>query len=155
MADHPPLKMDKAGLQNFVDTQITPFETSLKHISHDDEEHGVTMKTLQGKGDIKATEKPIYHKQAPLSIGQLRNAKDTDWGAEELISKINGLADSITDVLDKQVTLFGDLHLNLNTTITKLMTGQHDSLEKIDGKLFLDSLGTVPGDFQGTGTNQT
>lgn len=153
MADHPPLKMDKAGLQSFVDTQITPFEAGLKHISKDDEEHGVTMKTLQGKGTIKATDKPIFHKQAPLSIGQLRT--DKGWGGDELITNINGLADSISDVLDKQVKLFGDLHLNLNTTITKLMTGQHDSLEKIDGKLFLDSLGTVPGDFQGTAPNQT
>ena len=153
MADHPPLKMDKAGLQNFVDTQITPFETSLKHISEDDDEHGVTMNSLQGKGKIKTTDKPIFHKQPPLSIGQLRT--DKDWGGDVLIGKINDLADSVSQVFVKQVKLFGDLHTNLNTTITKLMTGQHDSLEKIDGKLFLDSLGTVPGDFQGTGTNQT
>jgi hypothetical protein len=153
MADHPPLKLDKAGLQDFVDNQITPFETSLKHLADDDDQSGVTMNSLLGKGTIKTTDKPIFHKQPPLSIGQLRT--DKDWGGDQLISKINDLATSVSDVLVKQIKLFGDLHTNLNTTITKLMTGQHDTLEKIDGKLFLDSLGTVPGDFQGTGTTQS
>jgi hypothetical protein len=51
--------------------------------------------------------------------------------------------------------LFKDLHLNLDRTITKLMDGQHENLVKIDGKLFLDSLGTVPSDFQGKGPAQS
>jgi hypothetical protein len=146
-----PLKMDKAGLQAFVDNQIAPFETSLKHVANDDDENGVTMDSILGKGHIKETDKPIFHKQPPLSIGQL--ATDKDWGGDLLVGKINELADSVSEVFIKQVKLFGDLHTNLNNTITKLMTGQHDSLEKIDGKTFLDGLGTVPGDFQGTGSS--
>lgn len=144
-----PLKMDKAGLQAFVDNQITPFETSLKHVANDDDEHGVTMDSLLGKGHINTGDKPIFQKQRPLPIGQL--ATDKDWGGDVLVNGINDVADSVSQVFIKQIKLFGDLHTNLNNTITKLMTGQHDSLEKIDGKTFLDGLGTVPGDFQGTG----
>jgi hypothetical protein len=146
-----PLKMDKAGLQAFVDNQIAPFETSLKHVANEDDEYGVTMDSLVGKGHISDTDKPIFHKQPPLSIGQL--ATDKDWGGDVLVGKINDLADSVSQVFLTQVKLFGDLHTNLNNTITKLMTGQHDSLEKIDGKTFLDGLGTLPGDFQGSGSS--
>jgi hypothetical protein len=146
-----PLKMDKAGLQAFVDNQIAPFEKSLKHVANEDDEQGVTMDSILGNGHIDSTDKPIFHKQRPLSIGQL--AADKDWGGDILVGKINDLADSVSQVFVKQVKLFGDLHTNLNNTITKLMTGQHDSLEKIDGKIFLDGLGTVPGDFQGSGSS--
>jgi hypothetical protein len=147
MAD--PLKLDKAGLQGFVDNQLTPFEKDLKHLANDDDESGVTMDSLLGTGIFSSTDRPIFQKkeQRPLSIGQL--ATDGDEGGDVLASNITDSAKSISDVLVKQVKLFGDLHTNLNNTITKLMTGQHDSLEKIDGKIFLDGLGTVPGDFQG------
>jgi hypothetical protein len=146
-----PLKLDKAGLQGFVDNQLSPFEKDLKHVANDDDESGVTMDTLLGTGHISSTDRPIYQKQRPLSIGQLATSKD--WGGDVLVSKINESAQSISDVFVKQVKLFGDLHTNLNNTITKLMTGQHDSLEKIDGKIFLDGLGTVPGDFSGPNSN--
>ena len=145
MAD--PLKMDKAGLQGFVDNQIAPFEKGLKHVADDDDEFGVTMDSILGTGHINSSDRNIYQWQAPLPIGHLRSDKGS--GGEILIGKITDSAQSISDVLVKQVKLFGDLHTNLNNTITKLMTGQHDSLEKIDGKIFLDGLGTVPGDFQG------
>jgi hypothetical protein len=147
MAD--PLKLDKVGLQGFIDNQLAPFEKGLKHVANDDDEYGVTMDTLLGTGHINNNDRQIFQKkeQRPLSIGQL--ATSGDWGGDVLVGKINDSATSISEVFVKQVKLFGDLHTNLNNTITKLMTGQHDSLEKIDGKIFLDGLGTVPGDFQG------
>jgi hypothetical protein len=144
-----PLKMDKAGLQAFIDNQIAPFEKSLKHVANEDDEFGVTVDSLLGKGHINPHDEPIFQKQRPLPIGHL--ALDKDWGGDVLVTGINDTAGSISDVFVKQIKLFGDLHTNLTNTITKLMTGQHDSLEKIDGKIFLDGLGTVPGDFQGTG----
>jgi hypothetical protein len=142
-----PLKMDKAGLQGFVDNQLAPFEKGLKHVADDDDEFGVTMDSLLGTGHVNSADRDIYQFQAPLPIGHLRSDKGS--GGTILIGKITDSAQSISDVFVKQVKLFGDLHTNLNNTITKLMNGQHDSLEKIDGKIFLDGLGTVPGDFQG------
>jgi hypothetical protein len=152
MADQPPLKLDKAGLQAFVDNQIAPFEKSLNHVANEDDEFGVTINAfLPGKGYIDKNDRPIFNAQLPLPIGQL--ATDAEWGGDGLVKKITEVATSVSDVYVQQIKLFGDLHTNLNNTITKLMTGQHDSLEKIDGKIFLDGLGTVPGDFQGSGSS--
>jgi hypothetical protein len=142
-----PLKLDKAGLQGFIDNQLAPFEKGLKHVADEDDEFGVTMDSLLGTGHINSGDRPIYQSQVPLPIGHLRSDKSS--GGDILIGKITDSAKSVSDVFIKQVKLFGDLHTNLNNTITKLINGQHDSLEKIDGKIFLDGLGTVPGDFQG------
>jgi hypothetical protein len=149
MAEHPKLKLDKAGLQDFVDHQIAPFKESLSKIANVDNEEGVTMDALLGEGEVPKGEKEIFRLQRPLAIGQL--AGDKDWtNGDRVIGSINETAQSISDIYTQQIKLFKDLHQNLTNTINKLMDGQHDSLEKIDGKTFLDGLGTVPSDFQGT-----
>lgn len=145
------LALDKNGLQDFVDHQIAPFQDSLDKIANTDTGAGVAIGSLTGDGYESDGEKPIFKKQRPLSIGLL--ATDTDSGGDKLVKAINDVAGSITDVYTKQIKLFGDLHTNLDNTIKKLMDGQHDTLVKIDGKIFLDSLGTVPGDFQGSGSS--
>jgi hypothetical protein len=152
MAEKSTLKLDKAGLQDFVDHQIAPFQTSLDKIANTDTEEGVSINSLTGEGVTSDTEKPIFSAQHPLSIGLL--AADSASGGDKLVKAINGVAESIASVYTLQTKLFRDLHTNLNNTITKLMDGQHDTLVKIDGKIFLDGLGTVPGDFQNTGTSQ-
>jgi hypothetical protein len=149
MADQPKLKLDKNGLQEFVDHQIAPFKESLNKIANVDNEEGVTIDALLGIGEIPPGEKEIFRLQKPLAIGQLAADKLLTNG-DRLVGSINETAQSISDIYKQQIKLFGDLHRNLTTTISKLMDAQHDSLEKIDGKIFLDSLGTVPGDFQGT-----
>ncbi|GLY86788.1 type VII secretion system-associated protein [Actinoallomurus iriomotensis] len=153
MADKTKLALDKTGLKSFVDNQIVPFANSLDKIANQDSDEGVTMDSLLGKGKITEGEKEIFKVQHPLSIGQLAN-DDSRTHGKAVVAAITDTAQSISDVYVKQIKLFNDLHRNLDTTITKLMDGQHDNLEKIDGKIFLDSLGTLPGDFQGTGGSQ-
>jgi hypothetical protein len=149
MADKSKLTLDKAGLQDFVDHQIVPFQNSLDKIANTDTEEGVSVNSLTGEGVISDSEKPIFGAQHPLSIGLL--ATDSASGGDKIVESINGVAKSIASVYTLQTKLFRDLHTNLNNTITKLMNGQHDTLVKIDGKIFLDGLGTVPGDFQNGG----
>ncbi|GLY80321.1 type VII secretion system-associated protein [Actinoallomurus iriomotensis] len=153
MADKPKLTLDKAGLKSFVDDQIVPFSDSLDKIANQDSDEGVTMDSLLGKGKITEGEPEIFKIQHPLSIGQMAT-DDTRTHGKAVVAAITDTAQSISDVYVKQIKLFKDLHTNLNTTISKLMDGQHDNLVKIDGKIFLDGLGTVPGDFQGTGGSQ-
>jgi hypothetical protein len=150
------LTLDKAGLQDFIDNQIAPFQDSLDKIANTDTDSGVSINTLTGNGVLSDKDPQIFKTQHPLSIGLL--ATDSASGGDKLVEKVNGVCESITNVYTLQTKLFRDLHTNLNTTIKKLMDGQHDNLVKIDGKIFLDSLGTVPGDFQGSGSgsgNQT
>lgn len=144
------LALDKKGLQDFVDHQIVPFKDSLDKIANTDGDEGVTMATLTGDGIIPDDQKPIFSKQKPLAIGLL--ATDGEHGGDKLVKSITDVATSINDIYTAQIKLFGDLHTYLGNTITKLMDGQHDNLTKIDGKIFLDGLGTVPGDFQGSGS---
>jgi hypothetical protein len=144
------LAMDKVGLQDFVDNQIVPFKDSLVTVSTKDAPSGVTMKSLTGDGNQPPDEKEIFKKQPPISLGYIDDSDST--GGKNLIGKINDVAKSISGVYTDQIKLFNDLHTNLDNTIKKLMDGQHDSLVKIDGKIFFDSLGTVPSDFQGSGS---
>ncbi|MFB9831106.1 type VII secretion system-associated protein [Actinoallomurus acaciae] len=145
------LALDKNGLQDFVDHQIAPFQDSLDKIANTDTEAGVAIGSITGDGYESDTEKGIFKAQRPLSIGKL--ATDSGSGGDKLVKKVSDVCDSITDVYTKQINLFRDLHDNLDTTIKKLMDGQHDTLVKIDGKIFLDGLGTLPGDFQDTGSS--
>jgi hypothetical protein len=145
------LALDKNGLQDFVDNQVAPFQDSLRKIANTATEAGVAIGSITGEGYESDTEREIFKTQQPLSIGNL--ATDSNSGGDNLVKTITAVATSITDVYTKQTTLFRDLHDNLNTTIKKLMDGQHDTLQKIDGKIFLDALGTLPGDFQDTSSS--
>jgi hypothetical protein len=145
------LTMDKAGLRSFVDNQIVPFGNTLDKIAHVDTDEGVTVGTLVGKGKVTGSDHEIFKTQRPLTIGQLANEESRTNG-KGVVGQINKVADSISTIFVAQIKLFGDLHRNLDSTITKLLDGQHENLVKIDGKSFMDGLGTVPGDFQGTGS---
>src|SRR4051794_31176190 len=152
MADQPKLQLNKAGLQDFVDHQIAPFKESVKKVANDDAPEGVPINALLGKGKTPVGQESIYSIQKPITIGLMKTDTTFTHG-DVLVAKINEAAESISGVYEQQIKLFGDLHDNLNKTIQKLMDGQHDSLEKIDGKNFLDGLGAVPSDFQGTNGN--
>jgi hypothetical protein len=148
------LTLDKAGLKAFIDNQIVPFANSLDKVANHDTEEGVTINTLLGRGKISKDEKEIFKIQHPLSIGQLAG-DDSRTHGKAVVTRITDVAESISDIYTQQIKLFKDLQQNLETTIKKLMDGQHDNLTKIDGKIFLDALGTLPGDFQGTGSQQS
>jgi len=144
------LALDKAGLRNFVDNQIVPFGKSLDKIAHEDTAEGVTVNSVVGRGGADPNGDDIFKTQRPLSIGLLAS-EETRTNGKGICDKVTKVGESVSDIFVSQSKLFKDLHLNLDRTITKLMDGQHENLVKIDGKLFLDSLGTVPNDFQGKG----
>lgn len=151
MADKPKLKLDKAGLQGFIDHQVTDLQNFLDQVANkDDEENGVAMSTLlDGKSD-SADGIFLKKEQRPLSIGILATEHSyVDCAAA--VTKITESAQSIIDVYAKQTKLLTHLSANLSTTIDKLIDGQHETLMKIDGKNFLDDLGSVSADFQDTG----
>lgn len=157
MAETPKLALDQAGLQNFIDTQILPFRDSLTKIKTVDNDQGQTMRSLVGNGKIDDTNKDLYGLQKPLTIGQMTKVADTGDPVKggALANALTSAANSIDKVYEQQVKLFNDLHDNLQKTITKLMQGQTNSLALIDGKAFLDNLGTVPSDFQATGNGNS
>jgi hypothetical protein len=146
MADQPKLALDKNSLQNFVDHDLANFSDSLDKIAHRTDTQGTPpIDFLLRKGET-TTDDDFYYRHAPLAIGAALT-KEGAPGAP-IVAAINASAESISDIYGQQIKLFGDLDKYLRVTITKLMDGQHDSLEKIDGKTFLDKLGTVPSDFQ-------
>jgi methyl coenzyme M reductase beta subunit len=154
MADNTKLALDKAGLQRFIDDEIAPFRDSLTKIKTMDNEQGPTMKSLLGDAKIDAAHADLYGMNKPLAIGLMAQKDDKVKGAS-LADAITNTAQSIITIYDQQVKLFKDLHDNLQKTIEKLMDGQQGSLDAIDGKTFLDGLGTVPSDFQNTGSGNS
>ncbi|MCO5971950.1 MULTISPECIES: type VII secretion system-associated protein [Actinoallomurus] len=153
MADQKKLALDKDSLQKFVDNDITNFSDSLDKIAHKTDTQGTPpIDFLLGKGESTA-DNDFYRLHAPLAIGAL--AKDSATSGKALVDKITTSAQSISDIYAQQIKLFTDLHTYLNTTIKKLMDAQHGSLDKIDGKAFLDALGTVPNDFNSAGGTQS
>lgn len=153
MTDKPKLTLDKNSLQHFVDHDIVDFQDSIDKAAHKDDNNGTPpIDFLLGKG--KSSEaNDFYRRHAPLAIGALKT--DTTTGGKDIAEAITASAQSISGIYKSQIKLFTDLHTYLNNTIKKLMDGQHESLEKIDGKAFLDALGTVPSDFQGNGGTTT
>ncbi|MCO6008479.1 type VII secretion system-associated protein [Actinoallomurus purpureus] len=153
MADKKKLALDKTSLQNFVNHDIANFKDTLDKVANKTDTEGTPpIDFLLGKGE-STPENDFYRVHAPLAIGGL--AKDSGTGGKDIVDHITASAGSISDIYKKQIKLFTDLEKYLNATITKLMDGQHDSLTKIDGKAFLDGLGTVPSDFDSTGGSQT
>src|SRR3569833_792378 len=141
MADKPKLVLDKAGLKNFIDTQIAPFQTSLDNIANKDIEEGVTMSTLRGNGTILERDLPIFKDQKGniLSVGNLH--ADTRTNGQNVIKVLTDMVNSILEVYTKQTKLFKDLHLILYITNTKQNNNQHKSQQKNKRKENLDGLG--------------
>jgi hypothetical protein len=161
MADAAPkLKLDKAGLQDFLDHQVTPFQDSLRKIADDDPTAGPSMASITGTGTITPSENNTFGMEKPLSIGLMgssggfNGSGDATTGAA-LNAKLTTVAKSVITVYTAQTKLFGDLHDNLGTTITTLFDAQHTNLSTIDGKTFLDDLGNLPDDFQPSNTTGT
>jgi hypothetical protein len=152
MPDKTKLVLNKSGLQNFLTHEIEPFADSIEKVSTKYDDQGTaTIGALVDTGQIPDTEDKIYRKQkSPLGIGRMGLEDDGGTAGAGLISQIKVCGKSITDIYDQQGKLFKDFDKYLNRTITKLMDAQHDSLEKIDGKTFIDNLGTVPSDFGGS-----
>ncbi|MFD3793914.1 type VII secretion system-associated protein [Streptomyces californicus] len=142
MAEAPALNLNKAWLQNFLDTELTPFLTALKNMREDGTYLGKTVPgipTLQGGEDGSKTAAGFLDGQAkPLAIGTMAGDKNGRVNGGYLAGCLNKLVDQIDDILKLQVELFEQIEEDLEETIEKLFKTQDGNLEKIDGKELID-----------------
>lgn len=143
MAENAPaLKLDKAGLQKFLTEDITPFLAAIKAMREDGWAGTVWVPgipNLQGGEDgAKAAAGFLDGQQAPLAIGTMASDAKGRINGGYLISCLNKLVDEIDAILKLQVTLFEEIEDNLAATFDKVLKAQGDSLEKVDGKKFVD-----------------
>ncbi|MFJ9562771.1 type VII secretion system-associated protein [Streptomyces fuscichromogenes] len=159
MADSPKLSLDKDGLNNFIDHELVPLISQLANIQKDDDAFGPSMGTIVGKGVTSGQSTKYMGLAAPLAIGSMSASGGMGDGTgdltagSELNAQIVKMAQSIVDVYTLQGKLLGDIKENLHSTVDALFDGQHGSLTDIDGQAFLDGLGVVPDDFQGSGSS--
>lgn len=143
MADKPPVNLNKAWLQSFLDDDVVPFLAAVKKMRQDGKAPDGTlvpgMPNLQS-GDDGADKAPGFHdgQKVPLAIGVMAGDKDGRTNGGYLIKSLDKMVDQIDTILKLQVDLFEEIEDNLQDTIDEMFKTQDDNLEKIDGKKFVN-----------------
>ncbi|MGP3985816.1 type VII secretion system-associated protein [Streptomyces sp. 3N207] len=158
----PPLTLDKAWIEKFLNVDIEEFQAELKKIRTESGPYSPislvlaiagmpmpdwmvpTMAMLAGGAappDSVAKDAPW-----PLMIGPMAGEGDTVGGAE-MSKRVSNMATELHGFLSDQVTLFRDIEENLRDSIDSLFSAEGDSLEKIDGQKLIDALEDVEDDL--------
>ncbi|MFJ1896783.1 MULTISPECIES: type VII secretion system-associated protein [unclassified Streptomyces] len=163
MADKPPVNLNKAWMQSFLDKDVVPFLAKIKKIREDgNAPDGVLVPgipNLQGGDDGSKKAHGFYDGQkVPLAIGVMAGDKDGRTNGGYLVKSLNAMVDQIDEILKFQVELFEEIEDNLEDSIEEMFKAQGDNLEKIDGKKFVnffegvdDILSEGTGDSKGGG----
>ncbi|NED87191.1 type VII secretion system-associated protein [Streptomyces sp. SID11233] len=143
MADKPPVNLNKAWLQGFLDNDVKPFLAAVKKIKEDGDAPDGTpvpgIPNLQGGDDGSKKAQGFYDGQkVPLAIGVMAGDKDGRTNGGYLVKSLNAMVDQIDEILKFQIELFEEIEDNLEDTIEEMFKAQGDNLEKIDGKKFVD-----------------
>ncbi|MFC9946338.1 type VII secretion system-associated protein [Streptomyces pratensis] len=139
----PPVNINKAWLQSFLDNDVVPFLAAVKKIRENgNSPDGVLvpgMPTLQGGEDGAQTAPGFLDGQkVPLAIGAMAGDKEGRTNGGYLIKSLNGMVDQLDEILKLQVELFEEIEDDLEDTIEKMFKTQEDNLGKIDGKELID-----------------
>lgn len=150
MAENTPtVNLNKAWLQKFIDNDVIPFKDEIRKIGLEGNSpvDGVLVPALAdlvaagGKtaaGFLDAQVKPI-------AIGSMAAEKGGRTNGGNVAGKLDELIKQVTEILTQQGELFGEIEDDLKQTIAKMFKTQDESLDKIDGKKFVDFFEDVDG----------
>ncbi|NJQ06536.1 type VII secretion system-associated protein [Streptomyces lonarensis] len=144
------LKMNKDGLQSFLENEVDTVKKKIKEILSGN--GAEPMSVLAGRDRPEDTD--MADRQRPLALGLMVSGNGP---GTEVNNSIKTVAGAVDDILDHQLTLFTQIISNLESTIEELLTEQGKSLEDIDGQALLDVFSDVEteltGDYTVSGTN--
>ncbi|MFJ5266790.1 type VII secretion system-associated protein [Streptomyces sp. NPDC088387] len=128
-------KLDAAGLQAFIDGDLVPFLNRLKE--------------LRAPGQTPPSLFDVSTMPRPLLLGNMNS--DSDTGGDNVVKNAKTAATAIDTVLNKHVSAFQDLELELRNVITTMLNTQNTSLTDIDGQKFLSAIDDYMFDLDGSG----
>lgn len=143
MAQNPPVNLDKAWLENFLNHDIAEFIAEIKKIMGDGAgPDGAVVPALDALLPTGAHgDWALPGAELPLTIGGM--AKDSVTNGQHIKDAVVELIGAVTTILEDQKLLFDDIDDNLRTSIETLFKTQGDNLAKIDGDKFLDIFSDV------------
>ncbi|NBM15786.1 type VII secretion system-associated protein [Streptomyces sp. GC420] len=150
MADSAPVNLDKAWLENFLNTDVRLFLGEIKKIMADGTVGGEVIPTLYNllpAGEHGAGVLPGA--ALPLTIGGM--LKDGETNGANLDKAITELITAVHTVYKDQKLLFESIEDGLEETLEKLFKTQGENLEKIDGEKLLDIFSDVDQNLAGSG----
>lgn len=137
MADKPPVNLDRAWLERFLD-DVRDFQEEIRKITADGPNAPALYNLLpegeHGEGVLPGA-------VLPLTIGGM--AGDGITNGKHLSGSVVELIKAVNVVLENQKVLFDSIEEGLETTLDELFKAQGDNLEKIDGEMFLDVFSDV------------
>jgi hypothetical protein len=145
--------LDKNAIQAFLDGDVGTFINDLKLIQQDDPNDVQALKSIAAGFTTPETE-GMVSADKPLAIGDMATDQQSLMDGKNVTTAVINAIGAIVTILEGQSTLFGDIHDNLETTITELMDTQGSNLSSIDGADFLNDLSDVDSDL-GSGGSST
>ncbi|MEU6227592.1 type VII secretion system-associated protein [Streptomyces sp. NPDC047042] len=143
MAENTPtVNLNKAWLQNFLDNDVIPFRDEIRKLGLDgvspvdgvDVPAVVDLVAAGGKTAVGFRDGQVK----PLAIGSMAADGKGRTNGGNIAGKLNELIEQLTSILAFQGELFDEIEDDLKETLEKMFKTQDESLDKIDGKKFVN-----------------
>jgi hypothetical protein len=142
MANTPTVNLNKSWLQSFIDNDIIPFKDEIRKIGLEGNSpvDGVLVPALADlvAAGGKTAAGFLDGQVKPLAIGTMAGETGGRTNGGNVKDKLNELITQVNAILKQQGELFGEIEDDLKATILKMFKTQDESLDKIDGKKFVD-----------------
>ncbi|MEV7289966.1 type VII secretion system-associated protein [Streptomyces sp. NPDC093252] len=117
-------QLNSTTLQAFIDSELVPFYNRLVQ--------------LRAPGQNPPSLFDIGSMPQPLVLGQMNG--DSDTSGETVLSNTVTAANAIDKVLNKHVSAFRDLELELEEVIRKFLKTQDDNLSDVTAQKFMSAI---------------
>ncbi|WP_217142984.1 type VII secretion system-associated protein [Streptomyces sp. AC627_RSS907] len=141
------VRLDRKWLESFLTEEVGPFRKQLEGLLENEPGTGVPSMWVLLGGTVDTL---TLDQVKPLNIGRLAN--DDSFSGKHLNDSVRTSAESIDATVREQIDLFKSIEENLRDAMDVLFKTQGQSLEKIEGRQFLEHLEDVSDVLGGPGS---
>lgn len=145
MAENTPtVNLNKAWMQSFLTDDVGPFREAIRLIREDGTAPGDDDLAVPAVGnllaDSGAKKASGFHdgQKIPIAIGTMAADEGGRVNGGYLVKSLNTILEQLDGILKQQSELFEEIEANLEDSMDKMFKTQDESLDKIDGKKFVD-----------------
>ncbi|MFJ5225928.1 type VII secretion system-associated protein [Streptomyces sp. NPDC088400] len=137
------VNLNKAWMQSFLTDDVGPFREAIRLIREDGTAPGDDL-AVPAVGNLLAdngakTASGFYDGQKiPIAIGTMAADEGGRVNGGYLVKSLNTILEQLDGILKQQSELFEEIEANLEDSMDKMFKTQDESLDKIDGKKFVD-----------------
>ncbi|MDH6624499.1 hypothetical protein M2271_002301 [Streptomyces sp. LBL] len=145
MAENTPtVNLNKAWLESFIEKDVGPFREAIRLIREDGTAPADDALQVPAVGNLlagngaKAASGFYDGQKVPIAIGTMAADEGGRVNGGYLVKSLNAVLEQLDGILKNQSELFEEIEANLRDTIAEMSKTQEESLEKIDGKKFVN-----------------